>query len=311
MRAIVVDSTLPGRLRLGDVAEPKSGPDTLTVAVKAISLNRGEVRTALTDAANGARPGWDFAGVVTQGAADGQGPKAGARVVGMLFSGSWAETLTVPVPMVAELPDSVSFEAAAALPVAALTALYALKKGPQARGRKVLITGASGGVGVFAVQLAALAGDQAVAAIRNPAYEPLMRRLGAAEVAVGADLAMARAAGPYDLILESIGGETLSAALGMLAPGGTCVTFGASDTSVVTFDTRAFRVGGTSLYGLYAGYELQAEPPTVGLAHVASLVGQGKLDPMVEVVEPWEKIAEVAQALIDRRYVGKAVLTVS
>jgi NADPH:quinone reductase-like Zn-dependent oxidoreductase len=127
-------------------------------------------------------------------------------------------------------------------------------------------------------------------------------------VAVGADLAQA-AEGPFDLVLESIGGRTLSAALEMLAPGGTCVVFGASESAVTTFDAGKFRPGGTTLYGLYLGWELQFEPPAVGLARLAQMVGEGALDPMVEVVRPWTEVAQTAQDLMDRRYVGKAVLT--
>ncbi|HUO12555.1 MAG TPA: zinc-binding dehydrogenase, partial [Caulobacteraceae bacterium] len=116
--------------------------------------------------------------------------------------------------------------------------------------------------------------------------------------------------GPFDLVLESVGGRTLGAALEMLAPGGTCVVFGASDNPITSFDASKFRAGGTSLYGLYLGYELQFEPPSVGLARLAALVAEGALDPMVEVTAPWEDVARVGQDLLDRRFVGKAVMTI-
>ncbi len=304
MKAVVVDQD--GAIGLEEVAERAPGPFEAVVAVKAFSLNRGEVKSATI---SGARPGWDFAGVVEQAAGDGSGPAAGARVVGIAPMGAWAERVATSAMMVAELPEAVGFEAAAALPVAGLTALHALRKRQRIAGARVLITGASGGVGVFAIQLGKQMGAHVTAAIRNPAYEALVRGLGADEVAIGADLGVA-AKGPFDLILDSVGGQTLGAALNMLAIGGTCVVFGASDSSITTFDASAFRPGGTSLYGLYLGYELQFEPPSVGLAHLARLVGQGVLDPMVEVTAPWTEVARVAQDLIDRRFVGKAVLTV-
>jgi NADPH:quinone reductase-like Zn-dependent oxidoreductase len=175
----------------------------------------------------------------------------------------------------------------------------------------VLVTGASGGVGVFAIQLASAAGAAVTAAIRNPSHEALVLRLGASQAAVGADLEAARAFGPYDLILESVGGETLGAALGMLAPSGTCVLFGASDTPITTFDASRFRAGGTSLYGLFLGYELQHAPPAADLRDLAERIAAGTLDPVIEASAPWEETARVAADLIARKFVGKAVLSVA
>jgi NADPH:quinone reductase-like Zn-dependent oxidoreductase len=163
---------------------------------------------------------------------------------------------------------------------------------------------------VFAIQLARAAGATVAAAIRNPAREALVKRLGAAHAAVG-DIEAARAFGPYDLILESVAGPTLGGALTMLAPGGTCVLFGASDTPVTTFDSGRFRVGGTSLYGLFLGYELASAPPGPDLRHLAERVAEGALDPMIEVTADWSDIQACAEALLARGFVGKAVLTVS
>lgn len=137
IRAVVVDPAVEGRLVIKEVPAPSATQSDALVRVKAISLNLGETRNALTEAPAGWRPGWDFAGVVEKAAADGSGPKAGARVVGMVFQGSWAELLAVPESFLAELPDSVSFEQAATLPVAGLTALYGLERNgsiPRAQG---------------------------------------------------------------------------------------------------------------------------------------------------------------------------------
>jgi len=297
-------------LVLAQADAPSPQPSEAVVAVRAFSLNRGEVKTALSQAPDGFRPGWDFAGVVEQAAADGSGPRAGARVVGMLMFGAWAERVAVPAAMMAELPDGVTFEAAATLPVAGLTALHSLRKGGDLKGCKVLVTGASGGVGVYAIQLAAAAGAVVTAAIRNPANTDLVRRLGATEVAAGGDLEAARAFGPFDLILESVGGPTLGTALSMLAPGGTCVLFGASDTPVTTFDASRFRAGGTSLYGLFLGYELRNSPPGPDLRALAERLAAGTLDPMIEVTAPWDRTAEICADLMARRFNGKAVLTI-
>ncbi len=309
MKAVVVDTKDSRRLVIKDVPRPEPKPGEMLVKVHAISLNRGETRTALKEAADGWRPGWDAAGVVESAAADGSGPATGSRVVCTNAFGGWSEYIAVAPPFAAIIPDAVSFEEAASLPVAALTARRALQLGGALKGRKVLVSGASGGVGTFALQLARLHDARVVAGIRSEAHADTMRRLGADEVGIGSDLAGAGQFGPYDLILESVGGQSLAAALGMLAPGGTCVLLGASAGSQTTFDAAKFRVGGTTLYGLVMGYEFRREPPGVGLAELVGLVAERKLRPEIAVTAKVSEIAEVAAKLIERGFVGKAVLT--
>jgi NADPH2:quinone reductase len=104
----------------------------------------------------------------------------------------------------------------------------------------------------------------------------------------------------------------LSAALGMLQPNGTCVTFGVSEASNTTFESRAFfGTGGTRLYGLTLFHELMSvERAGIGLALLAELIEAKKLRPQVAVEAPWSEIGTVAQRLIDRDFTGKAVLHV-
>jgi NADPH:quinone reductase-like Zn-dependent oxidoreductase len=306
-RAVVVDPQAPGRLVIASVPDPAPDRGEAIVRVRAISLNRGEVRRSGMAAA-GWRPGWDLAGEIERAAADGSGPRAGARVVGMLGEGAWAERVAVPTHALAELPDKVTYSQAATLPVAGLTALYSLAKGGVLLSRRVLITGATGGVGDFAVQLARVAGAHVTATVRRPEQVAEVHALGAHEVTVGDEIA---ASPKYDLILDSVGGRTLGTALGALERGGTCVTFGVSATSEVTFDARNFFVAGrTSLYGFYLFTELGQEPAGVGLRRLANLVAAGQLTPHISVERPWKDIAQVAQDLMARRYPYKAVLIV-
>jgi NADPH:quinone reductase len=307
-RAVVVDPDAPGRLVLRPVPEPTPDRGEAVVRVHAISLNRGEVRRS-TMAPAGWRPGWDLAGIVERAATDGSGPKVGARVVGFLPEGAWAQRVGVPTHALAELPGKVTFSQAATFPVAGLTALHALGKHGTILGKRVLVTGATGGVGDFAVQLARLGGAHVTAAVRRADQAAAVRQLGAHEVTVGDDIP---ATPKYDLIVESVGGRTLGTALTALERGGVCVTLGVSAGAEVTFDARTFfATGRTQLYGFYLFTELGHEPAAIGLRRLADLVAAGQLAPHISVEKPWAEIAQVAADLIARKYPGKAVLTLS
>jgi NADPH:quinone reductase-like Zn-dependent oxidoreductase len=306
IRAIVVDPEVPGRFVIKEVEAPQPGPSAALVQVEAISLNRGEVIRALTAEA-GWRPGWDLAGTVIQPASNGSGPQVGSRVVGMsLPAGAWAEQVAVPTNLLARIPDSVTFAQAATLPIAGLTALRALEKGGLLLNRRVLITGSTGGVGLFAHQLARRSSAYIVGTARQTHNEAFVREMGADEVIVGNDLEPARAYGPYHLIIESLGGKALASALSLLAPGGTCVTLGGSVSPEVTFDIN--NLGGVTLYGLRIYRELQHRAASEDLAWLAQLVAEQQLQTPIAVEASWHDVGEVAQRLLQRQFTGKAVL---
>ena len=309
--AIVVDHGVPGNLTVRDVPMPTPLPSEAVVRVAALSLNRGETRRAM-QASDGWRPGWDLAGVVEQAAADGAGPQQGARVVGLMPSGAWGAHVAVPTNALAVLPDAVTFAQAATLHVAGLTALYALARRGLLLKRRVLITGATGGVGDFAIQLARLAGAQVIAAVRRAEQAAIVKQVGADDVVVGDDVAAFSQFAPYDLVVESVGGQPLALALAVLAKDGVCVALGVSAAAETTFDVRRFfMTGRTTLYGFILFTELEAEPAAIGLARLAGLVAAGKLKPTISVEAPWTQIAEVAQQLLNRSFPGKAVLHVA
>ena len=168
MRAITVSKISNGtQLILSERAEPQAGADEALVRVKAISLNNGEVRGTLQEGADGDRPGWDLSGIV-EAAPAGSGFEPGDRVVGLVWSGGWAERVAVSLDRLARIPDDVTFETAATLPVAGLTAAIALQKKAIGPGSRVLVTAATGGVGVYAIQLAAATGASVTAFTRDP-----------------------------------------------------------------------------------------------------------------------------------------------
>src|SRR5216684_4718809 len=171
VRGVVVDPAAPGKLAIKPVELRDPERDEVAVRVTAISLNRDETRRAVQQAEPGWRPGWDFAGVVVTAAADGSGPRPGTRVVGILPSGAWAERVNCRTHAVAALPDAVGDAEAVTLPVAGLTAWHALRQGGLLLGRKVLVDGASGGVGHLACQLGIAAGALVWGHVRRPEYQ--------------------------------------------------------------------------------------------------------------------------------------------
>ncbi len=311
MKAIIADPAVPGHLVIEEVHDPSPLPSEALVQVKAISLNRGEVHMTRTPRANW-RPGWDLSGIVVQPASNGSGPKVGERVVGLVRSGAWAEYAAVPTNQMAVLPDTVTFAQAATLPVAGLTALHALWKGGFLLERNILITGATGGVGDFAIQLAKLSGAQVTAHIRRVDQEEAVRTAGTANVVIGDHLADARKYGPYALILDSVGGSVLADCLGLVSEGTKIISFGTSAGNQVTFNAASFfGTGITTLYGLILFDELRTvESADLGLTRLAKMISEGKLTPRIGLETSWNDVDTVAQQLLDRRFPGKAVLHV-
>ena len=306
MKALVAAPGHDPNIALRDVDAPTPGPHDGLVEVRAVSLNRGEVRSLAT-AADGWRPGWDVAGEVVARAADGSGPGVGERVVGLVAGGGWAQQVAVNTGVLVPIPDALSFPAAATLPVAGLTALCALRVGEVIDGSRILITGAAGGVGRFAVQLAAHGGAKATAIVGSAERGEGLAELGATDVVVGMPTE-----GEFDLILESAGGPSLATALTVLAAGGTVVSFGNSSQEPTTFDVNAFRGnGGSTLYGLVLAHELVKTGAAVrDLAYLAGLTATGRLDPQISVTADWTEAGAVTKALIDRQVKGKAVLLI-
>ncbi|HEX5141789.1 MAG TPA: zinc-binding dehydrogenase [Dehalococcoidia bacterium] len=309
VRAILVNPDVTGKLALGEIDAPVPRANEALVRVHAISLNRGEVNRAQNSPA-GLLLGWDVGGVVEQAAADGTGPKAGERVVGVLQVGAWAELIAVPSTNLAVLPDSVSFEVASTFPVAGLTALYALDRAPGLAGRNVLVTGASGGVGNFAIQIAKHGGATVTGLVRQEKHAQAVLDAGADHAVADESGEAARQYAPYHVILEAVGGPVLANALTMLAPFGNMVVYGVSMGGQITLDSTVFLRSRGTVSGLAVFTELHKETAGAGLARLAKMVEQGAVKPLISLTAPWSEAGSVARQLLDRSYPGKAVLKV-
>ena len=311
MQAVVTDPATAARLRLTDAARPEPAPGQALVKVHAFSLNAGETRTALA-ATEQYTPGWDFAGVVEEPASDGSGPAKGARVFGVAQQGAWAEYVAADPRFMSDIPDTVGYAEAAAVPVAAVTALAGLESAGTLLGRRVLVTGAAGGVGRYACQLAHLAGAEVFAVSRRSSLPEHLRADGVPVARIFPTITDAKQAGTYDVILDGIGGDSLATALTALAPGGTCITFGnGSGQPVSFFPADFYYTPGVRLQGLWLGnFILAGTNCRPMLTRLIELVAQGRLVPPIHQVQPWTKIADAAQQLTRQGVDGKIVLQV-
>jgi NADPH:quinone reductase len=307
MRALVAAPSSDALVEIRDVEEPDPDDAHALVEVSAVSLNRGEC-VALRTANDGWRPGWDLSGVVVRPASDRSGPRDGARVVGWVNGGAWAERAAVRTAHLAELPEGVSFEAASTLPVAGLTAVAGVELGGDVAGRRVAITGANGGVGRFAIQVAKAAGAHVTGVVTSADRAGGLRELGADEIEIG----LAADGEPFDLILESVGGRWLASAMTRVAEEGTIVTFGNSSGAATEFDARSFyRRGAPTIRGLFVVHELLAERlGTRQLVTLLDLVDRGALRADIDLVKPWDEAGSAVEALLERGIGGKAVLTI-
>ncbi len=305
MFAYVNDREHADGVTLREVAEPAPAPSEAIVAVETFSLNRGEL-ALIARRPSGWRPGQDIAGVVVRPASDGRGPTQGARVAGLVDGAGWSERVAAPVSRLAELPDGLGFVAAAALPLAGLTALRLVRLGGPLLGRALLVTGAAGGVGQLAVQLAHLAGANVTAVASRDNAERLSS-LGARQVVTST----AEAGGRFDVILESVGGRSMDAAVKCVAPGGLILSFGNSSGEKAAYDLLDFfgaENAAIRTFFSYASGPEQAVAPD--LATLVGLASSERLKAPVDTVRPWRDLPVMLDALRRRDLHGKAILRV-
>jgi NADPH:quinone reductase len=287
-----------------ELPPPAPAANEALVAVHAFAVNRGEL-TLIKVRGDGWQPGQDVAGEVVQAAADGAGPQAGERVAGLAEWHGWAEQAVVPSHRLAVVPEGVDLAVAAALPMAGTTAANLVREGGPLLGARVLITGASGGVGHLAVQLAALGGAD-VTAVASPQRAEALLGYGAHRVVADA----AETEGPFELVLESVGGASLDAAIARVTPGGTVIVFGNSSREPATLDFIAFAGGHEeATVRTYFSGRHEADAGR-NLRMLLDLVAAGRLHVEIGFRASWDALNEALEGLTERRFAGKAVLTI-
>jgi NADPH:quinone reductase len=307
MRALVADPAASPALSLADVAEPVPGPGQLLLDMEAASVNRGEIRTAAKQPP-GTVIGWDVAGTV---AALGEGVTQfdiGERVVAVATSGgSFAERVVVPADWTAPLPGACDFVTAATLPVAGLTAAGILRLARAHAGDRVLVTGAAGGVGLFAVQLALQANAAVTGQAASEERAAVVRAAGADTLVNPGDGSPVD--GEFDVVLDGIGGPMLGPLLDATARNGRVVVYGNSADAESTFRVESFYSKGVTIHGFRV---FTSVPPAQAVKDMASLADQaasGTLEVKVQATAPLADAVPLIRDLYARKVTGKVVIT--
>lgn len=300
----VLETSVGGRAGLRFAHRPELVPATGEILIRTefVGLNFGEVSRAVRNReVDGSVLGWDAAGIVLAVGAgiDGIGP--GAQVVTRAAGGGWAQHRLVQVDEVALVPEGVSLADAAALPTAGVTALTALRAYGELKDRTVLITGASGGVGRFAVQLAHLAGARVIAAVGSEESSARLEDLGAAAVITS----QLEPGEPVDLVIDNVGGSMLVDAYARLADGGVLVSVGWLSQQPAAFPVYAF-------HGNRRRIEVVRFENGYGplLAPLLELVAANKLSTEITWIGTWEEYHVPFEKLLNRHLRGKAVMRI-
>ena len=315
----------PENLAFEEIETPRPGPDEIAIRVRASSLNAADWHIMLADpflarlAVGLRRPrqqmiiGSDVAGVVDAVGDHVTGFSAGDQVYAeTMMRGGCAEVITVSAGQVGYMPKGLSFEEAAAVPMAGVTALAGVRAGGEIEpGQSVLINGASGGVGTFAVQIARALGGSVTAVCRTEAVD-LVRSLGAAEVIDYTTTEAVDTGRKYDLIVNIGGTHSLRALRRTLSQNGTLAAVGGSQHGGL-FGPGTVAIRGSLLSPFVSQrlVKVDGKVSTADLATLADMIESGDVKPVIDRVFDLSETPDALRYLIDGHPKGKVVVTVA
>jgi NADPH2:quinone reductase len=326
MRAWLIDGTNGiDKLRLGEVADPIAGAGEVVLRVELAGLNPAD--RYMAEGAYPAKPpmphilGRDGMGVIEAVGADAGGRQVGQKalilrgVVGVDRAGTFAQRVSVPIESLVSLPGGWSEEQCAGAPLVYLTAYQALTQWGQLGPGVVLVSGASGGVGVATIQLAKAMGHVAVGLSRDANKAQKLREIGADQVFDPRnanwpqELKSALGGRRVDLAIDNIGGEGFNAMLESLGPNGRISCVGRLAGPVPQFNTaslffRRIRIGGVAV-GSYLPHQSQA-----AWTEILALMEKRGARPLVDSVFGFEELPK-AFARLKEGPMGKVLLRVS
>jgi NADPH:quinone reductase-like Zn-dependent oxidoreductase len=325
MKAIVQDVYGPADvLRLRDVDQPAPARGEVLVRVRAAGADPG-VWHLMTGVPylmrvigfGFRRPKVPVRGLALAGVVAAAGPgvtrlQPGDEVFGTCRSGSFAEYAVARADRLAAKPPGLSFEQAAALPVSALTALQAVRDhGAVGPGQRVLITGAGGGIGTFAVQLARARGAS-VTAVCGAAKEGLVRSLGAEHVIDYTRQEIDQAGPRYDVIIDIAGSRPLSLLRRALARNGTLVVTGGDryDRPALTGMSRTLRAPLESMFTRQRLRAFIARESAGDYQALAQLAQSGSLRPVIDRTYPLADAAEAIRRIASGHATGKGIIII-
>lgn len=252
--------------------------------------------------------GLEFAGVVNAVGAGVDGSAVGDEVFGWVDGGALAEFVVAPATQVATKPASMSFEQAAAVPVSGLTAYQAIEKAGVAEGMKVLVTGASGAVGSFAVQFAAARGAE-VTGVASEGNREFVLGLGASDfIDYRAEPIGDR--GGFDVVIDIAGSPQISALRRAMTKDGTAVIVGGSGGNLTMGSGRTIRAQLVSPFVSQRLTGLLSKPTLENLEAIADLVDAGSVTPQVGAIYPLGRAAEAIELVGAGKSHGKTVVTI-
>lgn len=321
MKAMVnTEYGTPDVLRMQEVARPTPKAEQVLVRVHAASLNTADYyllkgEPVIARLMSGIRKpkniiaGTDFAGTVVEVGAEATRFRVGDAVFGDLSGagfGAFGEYAAVPEKILALKPKNLSFEEAAAVPMACCTAFQGLRQGKIQAGERVLIYGASGGVGTFALQLAKAFGAH-VTAVCSTGKVALARELGADRVLDYTREDFLNSGEKYDLILAANGKRSLMEYRRGLKPAGRYVMTGGAMSQIF----QALIFGPVMSIGSKKMSNLMAAPSSADLSELCGIIEAGKVTPVIDRCYPLAELREAFQYLSEGHARGKVVISVA